>query len=119
MKFAVVVEIGGRSKRWLDSAKNLPHGIVRGKLFGMSEYYGPKNGSLTGCKVFIYSRQSKRELADTFFHEMTHIFLQMIGGVRKQKDAEEALCRWIGYMAKILLADYDSCKYGRGQSRRG
>ena len=105
--FPIIVELGGRSKRVKKSAAKISYS--KGKIFGLTEYYGPHGTSkTTSCKVWIYSRQNKRELADTFFHEMTHVFLHMIGGVKKQGDAEEFLCRWIGYLAKLNLADYSS-----------
>lgn len=111
--FSIIVEMGGRSRRWRDSASKIAD--LRGKnLYGLAEYYGPK-GSIktTGAKVFIYSRQSKRELADTFFHEMTHVFLNIISRNKKQGNREERVCEFIGYLAKVALADY-SPDYGRG-----
>ena len=109
--FSIIVELGGRSKRVKESARKITH--AKDKVYGLTEYYGPSRTSkTTGCKVWIYSRQSKRELADTFFHEMTHVFLQMIGGVKNQNDREEFVARWIGYLAKTQLADY-SFVFGR------
>jgi hypothetical protein len=103
--FAIIVNIGGRSKRINKSVAKVAYS--NSKVYGLTEYYGPKGSNTTdGCKVFIYSRQSRRELADTFFHEMTHIFLHMIGKVKKQGRNEEFLARWIGYLAKMNLADY-------------
>ena len=109
--FSIIVEMGGRSKRVRESASKVAYS--KGKVYGLTEYYGPR-GSIktTGCKVWIYSRQSKRELADTFFHEMTHVFLAMLGGVKKQRNAEEAVSRWVGYLSKMTLADY-SKDFGR------
>ena len=101
----IIVQFGGRSKHVKDSARKIAH--AKGKVYGLSEYYGPKGSTKTdGCKVWIYSRQSKRELADTFFHEMTHVFLHEIGGIEKQGNKEEFAARWIGYLAKLTLADY-------------
>ena len=109
--FSIIVELGGRSKRVKDSARKIAY--AKGKVYGLTEYYGPRGTvKTTGCKVWIYSRQSRRELADTFFHEMTHVFLHMIGGVKKQGKREEFLARWIGYLAKLNLADY-STDFGR------
>ncbi len=114
--FAIVVNIGGRSKRVKESAGKVAY--AAGQVYGLTEYVGRKGSSkTTGCRVWIYSRQSKREMADTFFHEMTHVFLRMLGGVENQKGGEEALCRWIGYQAKLQLADY-SPKYARNFKRR-
>jgi hypothetical protein len=104
--FGIVVNLGGRSRRVKDSARKITY--AKGTIFGLTEYYGPRHNKTTGCKVWIYSRQSKRELADTFFHEMTHVFLHMIGGVEKQGDKEEFVARWIGYLAKLNLADYSN-----------
>lgn len=113
--FGIIVEMGGRSKRVKESASKIAYS--KGKVYGLTEYYGPRGTSkTTGCKVWIYSRQSKREMADTFFHEMTHVFLQMIGGVKKQGDHEELLARWVGFLSKAMLADY-SPAYGRRQRR--
>lgn len=109
--FPIMVTVGGRSKRVVESAKRIHH--ARGPIFGLSEYVGPKRGKATGCRVWIYSRQKPRALADTFFHEMAHVFLRMLGGGRKQGRREENLCDWIGWLAKGMLADYDDKKYGR------
>ena len=109
--FGIIITFGGRSKRVLKSVKEIAYSS--GPAYGLTEYCGPKNGVSSGCKVWIYSKQSKRELADTFFHEMTHVFLQMIGGVKKQGKKEEFACRWVGYLAKAMLSDYDSKTYGR------
>lgn len=101
----IIVQFGGRSKRVRDSAQKITY--AKDKVYGLTEYYGRKGSNKTdGCKVWIYSRQSKRELADTFFHEMTHIFLHEIGGIEKQGNKEELVARWIGYLAKLTLADY-------------
>ncbi|MEK7140718.1 MAG: hypothetical protein AAB815_02950, partial [Patescibacteria group bacterium] len=105
----------GRSKRVKRSAAMIAY--AKGTVYGLTEYYGPNNSAPNGCKVWIYSRQSKRELADTFFHEMVHVFFQMIGGVNKQGQPEEAVAKWIGYLAKITLADYDK-EYGRNFYRK-
>ena len=114
--FGIIVNLGGRSKRIKKSvAGQITY--AKGPVYGLTEYYGPKNGGMTGCKVWIYSRQSKRELADTFFHEMTHVFLQMIGGVRKQGRDEELAARLIGYLSKTMLADY-SAAYARSPSKQ-
>ena len=113
--FSIIVEIGGRSKRVKESASKITSS--KDNVFGLTEYYGPCGSKTTGCKVWIYSRQSKRELADTFFHEMTHVFLCMLGGAKNQGDQEEMLARWIGFLSKAMLADY-SPAYGRS-SRRG
>ena len=103
--FGIIVEIGDRSRRVKDSARKITYS--KGKVYGLTEYYGPRDGNkTTGCKVWIYSHQSKRELADTFFHEMTHVFLHMLGGVKKQGNKEEFTARWIGYLAKLNMADY-------------
>lgn len=109
--FGIIVNLGGRSKKVFASVKKIAYSD--GPPFGITEYYGPKNGTTTGCKVWIYSRQSKRELADTFFHEMAHVFLHMIGGVKKQGKREELVARWIGCISRAMLADYDSLRYGR------
>ena len=111
----IIIEIGGRSKRVKDSSRQISYSD--GPVYGLTEYYGPKNGATNGCKVWIYSRQSKREMADTFFHEMTHVFLHLFGGVKKQGNKEEFLCRWIGYLAKLNLADYSNV-YTRTRKRR-
>lgn len=113
--FSIIVELGGRSKRVKESARQITY--AKGKVFGLTEYYGPRGSTkTTGCKVWIYSRQSKRELADTFFHEMTHVFLHMMGGVKKQGDQEELLARWVGFLSKAMLADY-SPAFGRRKRR--
>ncbi len=110
MKFGIVVTLGSRTKRVKESCAKIAYS--KGKPYGLTEYYGPKTGVLTGCKVWIYKNQTKRELADTFFHEMAHVFLQMIGGIKKQGDKEEFAARWIGYLSKAMLADYNSSIYG-------
>lgn len=113
-EFAIIVKVGGRSRRILESAKKIAY--ADGKPYGLTEYYGPKkNPKITGCKVWIYSRQDKRHIADTFFHEMAHVFLQMFGGIKKQGNREERVCNWIGYHARTTLADYDQKKYGRNR----
>lgn len=111
-RFSIIVEVGGRSRKVKDSAEKIRYS--NGKLYGLTEYYGPKKGGITGCKVWIYSRQSEREIADTFFHEMTHVFLQMFAGIKKQGKRDEAMANWIGYMTKTLLAD----QYGRYDRRK-
>ena len=113
--FAIIVNLGGRSKRVKESASKIAYS--KGLVYGLTEYYGPKNGGTNGCKVWIYSRQSKRELADTFFHEMTHVFLHMIGGFGKQGREAEALANWIGYLSKAMLADFSKV-YMRDFSKR-
>lgn len=112
--FSVIVGIGGRSKRVKESAGEVDY--AKGPVYGLTEYYGPKNAAANGCKVWIYSRQSKREMADTFFHEMTHVYLQMIGGVKKQGSREESLARWVGYLSKAMFADY-SAEYSRERNK--
>ena len=111
--FTIKVTIGGRSKKKIKKVtKEITY--AKGKCFGFSEYYGPKGGGpISGANVWIYSRQSLRELADTFFHEMTHVFFAVIGGIKKQKATEEDVCNWVGFLVKRLLADYDGGKYGR------
>ena len=113
--FSVIVNLGGRSKRVKKSANTIAYS--NGAVYGLTEYYGPKNGAANGCKMWIYSRQSKREIADTFFHEMTHVFLQMIGGINKQGKKEEGLASWIGYLAKAMLSDYGD-QYRRASMRK-
>lgn len=110
-EFGIIVKIGGRSKAVLRAVRKIKYS--RGKSYGLTEYYGPEKGPLGGCKIWIYSRQSPREIADTFFHEMTHVFLQMLGDIRKQGDKEEVCCRGIGCLAKEMLTNYDQKKYGR------
>ena len=81
------------------------------KIYGLSEYiYDKKN---PGCRVWIYGRQSFRELADTFFHEMTHVFLHFFCNIRNQGKREEMAASWNGYISKLILHDYDSKKFRR------
>ena len=54
-----------------------------------------------------------RELVDTFFHELTHVFLNLLGSRRKQGKREEALACWVGYLAKTMFSDYDKNTYGK------
>ena len=108
--FPIIVRLGGRSRHIKTSARVLTR--ARGKLYGLTEYYGPEHGKASRCEVWIYSRQSPRELADTFFHEMMHVFLHMIGGKTTQGRREEQMASWNGYLSKMLLADYDT-RYAR------
>lgn len=115
--FGIIVNLGGRTKKVLDSASKISYVRKTDKVFGLSEYLGPKgNDKITGARVFIYSRQTKRELADTFFHEMAHVFFEFLGGKKKQGKKEEFACRWIGYLAKMALADYSQeyCRKTKG-----
>lgn len=111
--FSIIVNVGGRSKTVLNSVKKIAYS--NGKAFGITEYYGPETGT-TVCKVWIYSRQRHREIADTFFHEMTHVFLHMFGGIRKQGKKEELVARWIGYLSKTQL-DYLNPRSGKKGGR--
>lgn len=114
-QFYLVVNIGGRTKYVKEARKRMNNRA--GNIYGLTEYIGPKKGVADGCKVWIYSRQTKREIADTFFHEMTHVFLHMFGGVHKQGVSEELLCNWIGWLAKAQLSEY-SKDYARDYRKK-
>lgn len=108
-EFSVIVRTAGRSKAVEASVRMIPAFVnAGGKSYGLTEYYGPKGKKHSdGAKVWIFHRQTPREIADTFFHEMAHVFLHFLGGVKKQGKREEYVCHWIGCLAKAMLADYD------------
>lgn len=96
---------GIRGRKWLMKGEFFG-GLTSGKLYrnGRQEY-----------TVWINSRQNEREFIDTFFHEMTHL----VCNVLKFKTAnEEALCRWIGYLAKSQFSDAKPERFGRRMERK-
>jgi hypothetical protein len=66
-------------------------------------------------KVWINGRESERQLVHTFFHEMTHVLCKILG--LKSKN-EEALCEWVGYLAKTQFADLKPKRFGRREERK-
>lgn len=81
----------------LDVSK--PHNKDQKPLWGQTAF---DNDGLN--TVWIREGQEGKQLVDTFFHEMTHVFL----GIVKQKARitsaqEEQLCRMIGQIAASIL----------------
>lgn len=69
------------------------------KLYGLTEY-----DNKFVAKVFINTQAGRRHLIDTFFHEMTHVFLAMHRRRGKMHSKrEEALAQQIGQTCAYLL----------------
>lgn len=47
--------------------------------------------------------RTSKELADTFFHEMAHIFIHFHGAKKIDRDVEEKLCQQIGRACEGIL----------------
>ena len=102
-KFSITVRFGGRTKQLREDAKKITHS--KDLLYGLSSYSLGKK-SPYHCDIWVYSRQNLKEITDTFFHEITHVFLRMVAGIKNQKRREEVACSWMGYLAKKILSDY-------------
>lgn len=103
----IILKFCGQHKHSRDIKKELRkkmyHG-VQGKFNGYCE----AKVKPAGFKIWINSRQTDREMVDSFFHEMTHLLLK-IRFTRKRininKWHNENLANWMGYIAKMLFAD--------------
>lgn len=69
------------------------------ELYGLTEY-----DNKFVAKVFINTQSGEKHLADTFFHEMTHVFFafhRRRGKMHSKR--EEALAKQIGQTCAYLL----------------
>lgn len=57
-------------------------------------------------EVWLDSRQDKAEFIDTFFHEMTHVFLNMFFKGTFSDKKEHRICNLIGYFARSVVMSY-------------
>lgn len=87
---------------------------IKRKLYGKKKKYlhGYTESGEKGFRVWVDARMNEREQADTFFHEMTHVWCGM-KGLKLGKRDEEHLCGWVGYMVKVMMGDRLPKKYGR------
>lgn len=67
--------------------------------------YGLTSTRNNAIDVYIQKRQAKKEMIDTYFHEMTHVILSQIAH-RISAKKEEELCRLIGGAGKLILGSY-------------
>lgn len=114
----LVIKFGGQHQRSHEIRKHVAkklYGNAAGRLNG----YCDAKMSPAGIKIWINSRQSDREMVDTFFHEMTHVLLKIRftrRPFRLTRRHEEQLCGWIGYLAKQQFADMMPKAFARRRS---
>lgn len=76
-----------------------PKNKVEQGLYGLTEY-----DNRYVAKVFINTQASRKHLTDTFFHEMTHVFLALHRRRGKMHSKrEEALAKQVGQTCAYLL----------------
>lgn len=115
-RIPILLKVGGIDKDARRGLKDM------GRRLGENEVYGGLCSSRTNTRtknkeyvIWINSRQNEREFIDTFFHEFTHMVCHYIGF---RTVNEEALCRWIGYLAKSQFADACPSRFGRRIERK-
>ena len=116
-KIPITLRIGGIDK---DARRGFKEITGKGHKTEGEVFAGLTSGKLyhSGHKeftVWINSRQSDREFIDTFFHEMTHV---VCGLLNFRTVNEEALCCWVGYLAKSQFADAKPGRFGRRIERK-
>ena len=109
VKFGAAHGVSSKIKKEI-SRKN--YGGTKGALNG----YCISKVKPAGFKIWINSRQTDREMVDSFFHEMTHALLKIRFAKKPLKISyrhAEALCCWIGYLAKQQFGDMFPHIFGR------
>lgn len=116
----IIVRFGGAHKESRKIKKEVAKNLYKSKAGCLNGYCAAKVNP-AGFKIWINSRQTDREMVDSFFHEMTHALLK-IKFARKSfrlgQYQAEALCAWIGYLAKAQFGDAMPHIFGRKVERR-
>jgi hypothetical protein len=55
-------------------------------------------------KVWLNSKQDDIEMADTFFHELMHVYIAMFHNERMSDELEHNACKWVGEHAREFMA---------------
>lgn len=75
-----------------------PDNASRKQLLGQTEF--DADGLNT---VWIREGQEGKQLVDTYFHEMTHVFIGLSKHKKLSNKEEEQLCRMVGQCAASIL----------------
>ena len=117
-KIPITLRIGGIDKDARQAFKRIagkPHRGSGETFSGLTVYRRHPKGGTKDYQVWINSRQNDRQFIETFFHEMTHV---VCGLLNFRTVNEEALCCWVGYLAKSQFADAKPGRFGRRIERK-
>jgi hypothetical protein len=114
-RFPIVLKIGGMDKDTKRGFKELRTRLKKNEMSaGLTSSKLYRDGRKE-FRVWINGRQNERQIVETFFHEMTHLLCRV---VNFKTVNEEALCCWIGYLAKSQFGDACPRRFGRRIERR-
>jgi len=104
----ILFKLGGMDKRAYEVKKQIRKKWEPGNKDVLGGYCEWKE-SPHGFNVWVNSRQTNREIVESYFHEMTHALIQVLIDrkiiKRHRCDTEETLCRAVGYLSAQQVDD--------------